>query len=247
MRRQVRFSYCGIKAPMRRRRSYLCPTPRIHPSPSMTFFSPLALDGTFGSAAGPVLGTPIYVTAANLGDGSGRKSIVAYHGGLAARSCEHAVRAVQSAQLRIAGDYVSDRATAAGFDIVKQRAAWPGCDLSFGSTCPGWSDGVAPGMSQTDFAVQLPDRRSAAPELRFVGQRHPHDGQLARRTAPNHYYTPAIMRPNASPGLQVLTGHGANGSDSIWLQGGGQVHEFVADNGLKLMRQRTVIDAAIRP
>ena len=52
-----------------------------------------------------------------------------------------------------------------------------------------------------------------------------------------------LIRPNASPGLQVLAGHGANGSDAVWLQGGGQLHEFVADNALKLMRQRTVIDA----
>ena len=40
-----------------------------------------------------------------------------------------------------------------------------------------------------------------------------------------------------------MQGHGANGSDAIWLQGSGQVHEFVADNSLKLMRQRTAIDA----
>jgi hypothetical protein len=205
-------------------------------APSMTFFSPFAMDGSFGGATGPVLGTPIYVAAANLGDASGRKSIVAYHGALplnptSSQPAPFNQRNYESLAI------IYPAGSGRGFDIVKQRAAWPGCDLSFGASCVGWNDGMTADTSLYNFRVADQLRLnfdSAASDILTL--------DTSSTDGTNHYYTPAVMRPNASPGLQVLTGHGANGSDAIWLEGGGQVHEFVADNGLKLMRRRTAID-----
>ena len=202
-------------------------------SPSMTFFSPLATR----SGLGPVLGTPIFVAAADLGEGSGRKSILAYHGALQADPTS--TQPAPFNQHNYESLAILYPTGARGFDIVKQRAAWPGCDLSFGSTCPGWSDGMG-AMSLYNFRI--------ADQLRLTFDASASDiltMDSSTTDGPNRYYTPAVIRPNASPGLQVLAGHGANGSDAIWLQGGGQAHEFVADNALALMRQRTVIDTAI--
>ncbi|MBV8819864.1 MAG: VCBS repeat-containing protein, partial [Acidobacteriaceae bacterium] len=203
-------------------------------TPSMTFFSPLAQK----SGGDNVLGTPIFVTAANLGEGSGRKSIVAYHGALQPDSTSSEPAPFNQRNYESLAILYPYELSARGFRAWLQRLSWPGCDLSFGAACPGWSDGLTAGTSLYNYrpADQLRlNFDSAASDILTIDS--------SSTEGANHYYTPAVMRPNASPGLQVLTGHGANGSDSIWLQGGGQVHEFVADNSLKLMRQRTVIDS----
>ena len=202
-------------------------------APSMTFFSPLATR----SGLGPVLGTPIFVAAADLGEGSRRKSIIAYHGALQPDS-----GSTQPAPFNQRNNealaIIYPAGSGRGFDLMKQRAAWPDCDLSLGATCSGWSDGMSAGTSFYTFRIadQLRlDFDAAASDILTM------DSSSTDGT--NRYYTPATIRPNASPGLQVLAGHGANGSDAIWLQGSGHIHEFVADNALQLMRQRTVIDA----
>jgi hypothetical protein len=203
-------------------------------APSMTFFSPLAIR----SGLGPVLGTPVYVAAADLGEGSKRKSIVAYHGAL--QPDAGSTQLAPFNQRNNESLAILYPTGARGFDIMKQRAAWPDCDLSFGAACAGWNDGMTAGASFYNFRIadQLRLNFEAAASDVLTMDSNSTDGT-------NRYYTPAVIRPNAAPGLQVLTGQGANGSDAVWLQGSGQIHEFVADNALKLMRQRTVIDTIV--
>ena len=207
-------------------------------APSMTLMSPLA-QRVSGDG---VLGTPIFVTAADLGDGTGRKSIVAYHGALPLDSSSHDKAPFNRKNYESLAIISPTAHTARGFNLFTQRLAWPGCDLAFGGSCPGWSDGMAASTSLYNF--RLADQ--SQPSLGFDSAPSDVIDMDGWTTVGSQtFYKPATFHPNAAPGLQVLAGRGANGSDAIWLQGGGQVHEFVVDNALKLMRQRMAIDTAI--
>ena len=206
--------------------------------PSMTILSPLA-ERSFGG--GSVLGTPIYVTAANLGDGSGRKSIIAYHGSLQPDPASSDEPPFNQRNYESLGIIYPAKGTKRGFDVSTQRLAWPNCDLAFGGVAPGcvgWNDGMPANAPLYNFRAADGARLNfddAASDILTM------DGWNPPTTYGTKSYMPAVLRPNASPGLQVLVGAGANGSDSIWLDGGQQMNEFVHDNALKLMRRRNAM------
>ncbi|MEP6485219.1 MAG: VCBS repeat-containing protein [Rudaea sp.] len=230
-------------------------------STSMTITSPLAIHRSLSATSNDVLGTPIYVTAADLGDGSGYKSIVAYHGALRTDSRstspspfnQHNYEALA---IFHASGARSLSATESALNFFQQRNRWVSfdkrviCDLSFGSkeTCPIWNDGMLSTPSDSvflyNFRVSDENGRSAMNFADAPSDILQLDDTLNLGT-PKQAYMPGTYRPNASPGLQVQAGRGPGGSDAIWLQGGGKVYEFVADNDLLLMRRRTAIDAVI--
>ncbi|HEX3896342.1 MAG TPA: VCBS repeat-containing protein [Rudaea sp.] len=199
--------------------------------PSMTILSPLAQ-----RAGDDVLGTPIFVAAANLGDGSGRKSIVAYHGSLQRDPASTQPAPFNQRNYEALGIIYPLKGTARGFDVYAQRTAWPGCDLSFGGGSPGcigWNDAMPANASLYIFRI--------ADGARMNFDDAASDVLTPDALAAGMTYQPAVLRPNASPGFQIARGLGANGSDTIWLEGGQQVNEFVHDNALKLMRRRTAL------
>ena len=208
-------------------------------APSMTILSPLA-ERTFG-AAGGVLGTPIYVTAANLGEGSGRKSIVAYHGSLQPDPASADEPPFNQRNYESLGIIYPAKGTKRGFDVAAQRLAWPNCDLAFGGAsagCVGWNDGMPANAPLYNFRAADGARLNfddAASDILTP------DGWNPPTMFGPKSYMPAVLRPNASPGFQVLAGAGVNGSDSIWLDGAQQMNEFVPDNALKLMRRRNAM------
>ena len=207
------------------------PDGELATDPSMTILSPLAQ-----RAGDEVLGTPIFVTAANLGEGSGRKSIVAYHGSLQQDSSSTQPPPFNQRNYESLGIIYPTKGTARGFDSFTQRTAWPGCDLAFGgasSGCVGWNDSMPANASLYNFRI------AAGARLDFDDAAS--DVITMDSGGSTSAYVPAVLRPNASPGLQVANGRGANGSDAIWLEGGAQINEFVHDNGLKLMRRRTAL------
>lgn len=207
--------------------------------PSMTILSPLA-ERAFGGIGG-VLGTPIYVTAANLGDGSGRKSIIAYHGSLQPDPTSSDEPPFNQRNYESLGIIYPAKGTKRGFDVSAQRLAWPNCDLAFGGAspgCVGWNDGMPANAPLYNFRAADGARLNfddAASDILTM------DGWNPPTTYGTKSYMPAVQRPNASSGFQVLAGAGANGSDSVWLDGAQQMNEFVHDNALKLMRRRNAM------
>ncbi len=213
------------------------PDANLPTDPSMTILSPLAQR----AVGGEVLGTPIYVAGADLGDGSGRKSIVAYHGSLQPDPTSSEQSPFNQRNYESFGIIYPTKGTKRGFDSFTQRIAWPNCDLSFGGAAPGcvgWNDAMPANASFYNFraatgaGLSFDDAGSDILTADGWGAPIPYGGKP---------YQPAVLRPNASPGLRVLTGAGANGSDSIWLDGGQQMNEFVHDSALKLMRRRTAL------
>ncbi len=207
--------------------------------PSMTILSPLA-ERTFGGSGG-VLGTPIYVAAANLGDGSGRKSIIAYHGSLQPDPTSADDPPFNQRNYESIGIIYPAKGTKRGFDVAAQRLAWPNCDLAFGGAspgCVGWNDGMPANAPLYNFRAADGARLNfddAASDILTM------DGWNPPTAFGPKSYMPAVLRPNASPGFQILAGAGANGSDSIWLDAAQQMNEFVHDNALKLMRRRNAM------
>ena len=214
---------------------------------SMTVMSPFALDAL---GLDTVLGTPVYVAAANLGDGSGRQSIVAYHASLqpypSTDSRSKASPPFNQRNYEAIAIFYPAAGSSRGFNFPYQRYKWPSdCDMSLGSTCSGWNDGMPAVLSDADLLYNV----RAADQLRLNFQDAASDTLSADRidlkSDGSRSYVAATIRPNASSGLQVLPGSGPGGSDSVWLQGGGKANEFVANNGLGLMRRRTAIGAVV--
>ena len=215
--------------------------------PSMTILSPLATR-TFGGAG--VLGTPIYVAAANLGDGSGRKSIVIYSGGLHTQEPNPTNPnppkfPFNQLNYESFGILYPSKGTKRGFDLATQRLTWPNCDLAFGGAspgCVGWNDGMPANTSLYNFRVST-GVPSTGPGLNFDDAGS--DIITMDGWTPIDYggqmYKAGVVRPNASPGLQIIDGTGPNGSASIWLDGNLQMNEFVHDGALKLLRRRNAI------
>ncbi len=237
MRRPAKSLCFGIKeatAPFE-----FVPDTDLPTAPSMTILSPLA-ERAFG-ASGGVLGTPIYVTAANLGDGSGRKSIIAYHGSLQPDSTSTDDPPFNQRNYESLGIIYPAKGTKRGFDVSAQRLAWPNCDLAFGGAstgCVGWNDGMPANTSLYNFRAADGARLNfddAASDILTM------DGWNPPTTYGTKSYMPAVLRPNASLGFQVMVGAGANGSDSIWLDGAQLMNEFIPDNALKLMRRRSAM------
>lgn len=196
------------------------------PKTSMTILSALSQRGSFGD----VLGYPIYVTAAKV-DNSGRLGIVAYHGSLITDTARGG--STTKPRSYEAFDIIYPLAgTARGFDEFPQRNKWPNCELALGggTGCIGWNDGMAPGTKLYDFGYSFNSSMSGVslfadmPSDVWTDK----DGKLA-------------LHPNATSGLRVLPGAGANGLDSIWLESMGQTNEFVPDATQRLLRRRTVI------
>ncbi len=213
------------------------PDTNLPTDPSMTILSPLAQR----AVGGDVLGIPIYVTAADLGDGSGRKSIVAYHGSLQPDPTSTDQSPFNQRNYESLGIIYPTKGTKRGFDSFTQRVAWPNCDLSFGGAspgCVGWSDGMPANTSLYNFRVAIgagSNFSDAGSDILAM------DGWNPPVEYGGKTYKPAVFRPNASPGLQIVAGAGDNGSDAIWLDGGQQMNEFVHDNALKLMRRRNAM------
>lgn len=212
--------------------------------PSMTFYSPLAQVGFGGPGAGNgALGTPIYVTAANLGDGTGRKSIIAYHGSLQPDASSKEKAPFNQRNYEAMAVIYPATGTTRGFAPATQRMNWPGCDLAFGTSCTNlkgatWADGMPGATSLYNFRAANGVSLAFADAASEILQP---DGFVTYAGVDN--YKPAVLRPNASEGLQVLEGHGANGSDAVWLEGAKGMNEFVHDNGLKLMKRRTYLNS----
>ncbi len=211
------------------------PDAMLPTDPSMTILSPLAQ-----RVAGDdhVEGTPIFVTAADLGEGSGRKSIIAYHGGLQLDPSSHQPSPFNKRNYESLAIIYPTKHTARGFDSFAQRVAWPGCDLAFGGAsagCAGWNDAMSADTSLYNFRIangarlNFDDAASDIVQMDSGGATDP--------------YQPAVVRVNASPGLLALAGKGPNGSDAVWLEGNQQANEFVHDNALRLMRRRNALPA----
>lgn len=213
------------------------PDATLPTSSSMTFYSPLAVRGFGGDA----LGTPVYVTAAHLGDATGRKAIIAYHGGLPHDSAGKEKAPYDVRNYEGFGVLYPQAGTTRGFDIVSQRQAWPGCDLSLGTSCMdthghAWNDSLPANTVLNNFVESTPAGLSFPDIAADILEPH-----KAISVAGTMAYQNATARPNTSPGLQLLPQQGPNGTDAIWLQGGGLMNEFVHDAGLKLMRRQTAV------
>lgn len=195
---------------------------------SYTMLSPLSQAAAFG----PIWGYPIDVAAAKVDD-SGRPGIVAYYGSLITDPARFG-SSTKPRSYESFGIIYPLPGTTRGFDLFPQRVKWSGCDLALGGGspgCAGWNDGMMLGAKLYDFgysfdAATTGVRRFAdVPSDVVVGT----DGKFAG------------LRPNASQGLQVLPGMGANGLDSIWLESMGQTNEFIPDAAQRLLRRRTVV------